>query len=177
MFATAKKMTAVLLGLAVLTASAHDAFAFDLKLNGKVVDAARSQIGQQVGDGQCWALADWALAQAGAHRPGRDGYGTYVFGEQAMVWTPSDQKNSSKLRYIHPGTLIQFEGVKFQYPNGTWYEFEHHTAIVLTNFTQHSSKIEVLQQNVNGVKKVSTMTLDLLHMTKGTMTFYQPVTR
>jgi hypothetical protein len=171
-----KNATAVLFGLAALTIAAEKAAAYDPALNAKVVSFARSKLGQQVGDGQCWALADQALAAAGAHRPGRDGYAAYVFGQSyhpTPYWTYHGHRLPAYIA-VQPGDVIQFEGVKFVYPNGSWYEFPHHTAIVLG---RSGNKIEVIHQNVNGVMQVSTMTLDMAAKKQGTMTFFHPVPR
>jgi hypothetical protein len=131
-------------------------------LNQQVLAYANSQLGATVGDGQCWTLADQALAYAGAHRPGVDGYGVNVFGRQIPV------------NQVRPGDVIQFEGVRFDYPDGSWMEMPHHTAIVEA---VQGSKIQVIQQNFGNTPQervVRTTWLDLSAKTRGTMTYFRP---
>src|SRR5260370_41903892 len=110
---------AVLAGFAILSCNPAEAAP---ALNQKVLQFARSQMGRQVGNGECWTLADQALRVAGAHRPGTAGYGSYVFGKRISR------------QALQPGDVIQFEGVTFTHtdPNGSWSSnsFPHHTAIV-----------------------------------------------
>jgi hypothetical protein len=111
--------------------------------NHKVIDFALSRMGRKVGDGECWALADRALAAAGAHRPGKRGYGLYVFGHRVP------------LRAVQPGDILQFEKVSFKHIKQSGRpsrrRFRHHTAIV-AGVKGHT--LILLQQNVGGVKRV-----------------------
>ncbi len=125
-------------------------------LNAKVLNYAKSHLGKQVGDGECWALANEALRAAGAHQPGRAGYPAYVFGKQVS------------LNAIVPGDVLQFEQVRFahRYPDGRSYssDFPHHTAIV---YSVRGHEITLIQQNSNGVRKVTTGTINLDHRSPG----------
>lgn len=169
-----KNTAAVLFGVVALTGTVEKAKAYDPALNAKVVAFAQAHLGQQVGDGQCWALADQALAAAGAHRPGQGGWGVYTFGESYRAWGYIYWRHRvGWMTYrIKPGDVIQFEGVKFVYPDGSWNDFPHHTAIVLS---VSGTKIGLIQQNSDGVMKVSTGTIDLAMKKSGTMTFFHPV--
>lgn len=129
-------------------------------LNTKVVEFARSRLGQQVGRGECWDLAYQALNAAGAKLPGTGGYGWTQFG----VAVPT----------AIPGDIIQFEGVKFVYLNGSWNNMAHHTAIVER---VNGAVIDLLHQNSNGVRSPTRGTIDLRAKTQGTLTIYRPQPR
>jgi hypothetical protein len=135
-------------------------------LGGKVLQFAQSRMGQQVGRGECWDLANEALRAAGAHQPGQGGYGTYVYG------------SAVSLSSLRPGDILQFEGVNFKHvnPNGSWYtsNFAHHTAIVQG---VRGTQIDVLHQNVNGDRRVQAGTIDLKDKQSGTILAYRPQPR
>jgi hypothetical protein len=154
---------AVLAGFAILSCSPAEAAP---ALNQKVLQYARSQMGRQVGNGECWTLADQALRAAGAHRPGTAGYATYVFGKRISR------------RSLQPGDVIQFEGVTFKHtdPNGSWStnSFPHHTAIVVS---VRGNRITLLNQNVNGNRTVQTTTISMADFQGGTMTYFRPQPR
>jgi hypothetical protein len=155
--------TAVLAGFAVLACSPAEAAP---ALNSKVLQYARSQMGRQVGNGECWTLVDQALRVAGAHRPGTAGYGSYVFGKRISR------------RSLQPGDVIQFENVHVEHhdPNGSWSsnDFPHHTAIVAA---VRGSRVTLLHQNVNGNRTVRMTTLNLADVQRGTMTYFRPQPR
>jgi hypothetical protein len=129
-------------------------------LNQKVVNFARANLGHVVREVNCWALVDEALKQAGAHRPGTNGYGTYVFGRPlhaGEAWQPGD--------------VIQFEGVKFVAKNGAWQSMPHHSAIV--DHVQ-GSQITLIHQNAGGNGGVLRTTVDLNDRQGGTMQIFRP---
>ena len=141
---------------------AHAAFADDKKLppvNEEVLKFARASTGKQVGNGECWTLADQALAAAKGKRPGRNGYGTYVFGRELKA----DEA-------ILPGDIVQLMQAKFVAKNSQ-FEMPQHTAVV----TQvDGSKIEILHQNFNNSRQVAEFSFDKTELTKGKVTFYRP---
>jgi hypothetical protein len=125
----------------------------DESLGARVVAYAREQAGRQVGDGECYDLADRALISSGARSapsfsdvtPGED----YVWGTQVP------------LQAARPGDILQFRDFNVRtlvttrqfFPGGGSYtmqnsmldEREHHTAIVESN---DGSTLVVLEQNV-----------------------------
>lgn len=134
----------------------------------RVVAYAHSHLGRQVGRGECWDLAYYALRSAGAHLPGTGGYGTYQFGRRVP------------LSALRPGNVLQFEGVTFRHtqPSGAWYSssFPHHTAIVYRVY--RDGRITLIQQNTNGVRRVSLGTIRLRdRQPGGTITAYRPQPR
>jgi hypothetical protein len=136
-------------------------------LNQRVLNFARSKMGQQVGNGECWTLAYQALDAAGAKRPGQDGLQLYQFGKVV------------NLRAVVPGDVLQFENVNFKHtnPNGSWSSssYPHHTAIVSA---VSGARITLLNQNVGGNRTVQVSTIDLNdRLPGGTLTAYQAVPR
>ena len=129
-------------------------------LNTKVLEFARSRLGQQVGRGECWDLAYQALNAAGAKLPGTGGYGWTQFGLAVPTAIPGD--------------IIQFENVKFVYLNGSWNNMAHHTAIAEQ---VSGTVISLIHQNSNGVRSPTRGTIDLNAKTQGTLTIYRPKPR
>jgi hypothetical protein len=152
--------------LVALTALARAPAEAVVSINQKVVQFARAHLGQQVGNGECWTLADRALQAAGAQRPGRSGYPTYVFGKQIS------------LQALQPGDIIQFEGAYFKHhgPNGSWSsnEFPHHTAVVAR---VRGTRIALLHQNVGGKRTVQAGVIDLADFRRGTLRYFRPQPR
>jgi hypothetical protein len=128
-------------------------------LNRAVLAFAQAHLGQKMGNGQCWTLADQALLAAGGQRPGQDGYGLYQFGRPL-------QSGEAML----PGDIMQFFNARFAEPGGT-YEMPLHTAIIQK---VQGTTVTLLNQNVNGRQVVIPTTLDLAGKTQGTVTTYRP---
>jgi hypothetical protein len=163
MFRVLTSAAAVLAGFAVLSCNPAEAAP---ALNQKVLKYARSQMGRQVGNGECWTLVDQALRAAGARRPGTANYATYVFGKRISR------------QALQPGDVIQFEGVTFKHTdrNGSWStnDYPHHTAIVAA---VRGSRITLLNQNVNGNRTVQLSTINMADFQGGTMTYFRPQPR
>lgn len=124
----------------------------------KVLNYAQQRLGQQVGRGECWDLAKYALESAGAKVPGQD-LGVYEYGRRL--------NNGEAIR---PGDVMQFEGVRFQTSN-SYQNYPHHTAIVEQ---VQGTRIHLLHQNVNGVRTVQRGVIDLSTKTAGTIATYRP---
>jgi hypothetical protein len=118
-----------------------------------------------VGNGECWTLAFEALKAAGAHLPGRGGYGTYVFGRAV-----SQDK-------IVPGDVLQFMKARYEEttPGGGSYThvLPQHTAIV---GEVKGSKITLIHQNYNG-RRVTRTSIDLATRKSGSVKAYRPQPR
>jgi hypothetical protein len=120
-------------------------------LGAKIVAFAREQQGTQVGDGECYDLADQALRRAGAKSAPAYGVitpdGDYIWGK------PVDVKDAQ------PGDIVQFRGFTIRTTvtetarrgggavAARWEidTREHHTAIVERNLGR---ALVVLEQNV-----------------------------
>jgi len=160
-----KSFTARLVVLALLASSARLAAHAEEKpklpaVNAKVLKFVQSHVGEQVADGDCWKLADQALAAAKARRPGKNGYGAYVFG-----------RTVKSVEEALPGDVVQFVKAEFASPEGARSEMSRHTAVVAA---VHGTKVELLHQNWNGVRRVSKIQVDFADMTTGKASFFRP---
>ncbi len=127
-------------------------------LNAKILAFAQASIGQQVGNGECWTLGAEALAVAGAQPPE-----VYDFGEEI----PLDK--------ALPGDILQFYSAKFV--DGNSYLImgaPNHTG-VLSNIS--GTRWTMLNQNVNGDRRVQPTTFNIGQLTEGTITVYRAVAR
>jgi hypothetical protein len=129
-------------------------------VNARVLRFVEGRIDQQIADGDCWKLADVALATAGARRPGRNGYRVYEFGR---ILKP-DQA-------ILPGDIVQFAGAQFRSRSGARYNMPRHTAIVAS---VDGTVIGILHQNWNGVRQVTRLQLDLADLRAGEVAIFRP---
>jgi hypothetical protein len=114
-------------------------------LNEKVVEFARSNLGEPVGDGICITLAVEALREAGAKRASfRDAKGDYEWGELVP-----------DLKDALPGDILQFRDAVFKGQRSLgkgrttrWHqEYPHHTAIV-AKVERGGKLITIYHQNV-----------------------------
>ncbi|OHD57108.1 MAG: hypothetical protein A2Y33_09290 [Spirochaetes bacterium GWF1_51_8] len=134
-----------------------------LFLNPYVLAFVDANMGQQVGRGECWDLAQAALDLFSA-----DWVRTTDFG------IPLDPEKDE----ILPGDIIQFSTVKItiKTKNGTTWETygsPDHTAIVYKVLGK--LHYEVAHQNVMNKKTVLVSELDLNYKTSGQVWFYRPV--
>jgi hypothetical protein len=129
-------------------------------LNEAVLKFAQDHAGKQVGDGECWTLADSALASASAKRPNRGGYGPFQFGRELG---PKEA--------VLPGDVVQFTKARFESKGGGWAEMPQHTAIISG---VKGTKFEALHQNWNNVRRVGKLQFDLNELTRGKVQFYRP---
>lgn len=118
----------------------------------KIVAFAEKHIGKQVGDGQCWGLANLAYLSAGIkHRGG------YVWGRRVHWQTEG----------VRPGDIIQFKNARYPYA----YTDENHTAIILK--VVGKSSVKVAHQHWNGVYRVTTTTIPLVYLRSGSQIVYR----
>src|SRR5262249_5434679 len=119
---------------------------------------ALNHLGQQVGNGECWTLAEDALLFAGA----KPAVG-YVFGDKIP------------LSSTQPGDILQFESAVFVGAT-YWMQmgFPHHTVIV---DAVQGNQFAIVQQNFNGVRKVQLSAINLADQRSGTVTAYRAVAK
>lgn len=131
-------------------------------LNQLVLAFVTPQIKKRVGRGECWDLADYALRSVEAKWDGRYQYG--------MLLDP-------KSDCVYAGDIIQFEGVKTMYKDGTRtevQEFQHHTAIIYE--VKGDGRFVLAHQNTPfSGRKVGLSRLDLSHVVRGRYKIYRPV--
>jgi hypothetical protein len=147
-------------------------------VNEKVIEFARSRLGQRVGDGECSALAAEALRYAGAAPRG-----------SGRRW--GDELRT--VREARPGDILQFEDAVFVRrrlrPDGALvtleFRYPHHTAIVSDVRSRGKNVIvTILHQNAGieggddeNLKVVQQWTLNLAEMRSGTLKAYRPVAK
>ena len=113
----------------------------------QIVEFARRQMGQQVGDGECFALADQALRGAGAASAADFG----------VITADADYRWSSQrvqATDAQPGDIIQFRNftveTRTDHADHSWQSNSesrpHHTAVVVSN--DGAGHLTVLEQNV-----------------------------
>ena len=134
-----------------------------LSLNPYIIDFVNAHIGQTVGRGECWDLAQAALDMLSADWLRPTGFGI-----------PLDPSKDDVL----PGDIIQFKTVKVVYAtkNGTAiesYGSPDHTAIVYKVLGK--LHYQLAHQNVFNTKVVTVSELDLNNKTSGQVWFYRPV--
>lgn len=156
-------------------------------LRAQVVAFARQRVGDRVGSGECFDLADRALRDAGARSAADFGQvtpnGNYQWG------------TSINLSQLRPGDIIQFRNYRFvrriTRADGSWnedvQERPHHTAIV--DHVDGGGAVTVLEQNVPEGEAVTRCQLFFSNSqtnSEGTQTtitvhgrfwFYQPQSR
>jgi hypothetical protein len=130
-------------------------------LNQRVLAFAAERLGQQVGNGECWTLADEALKSAGARRAD-----VYIFGRALRTGERA-----------LPGDVIQFTSVRlvgrkrnYTMTLGT----PNHTAVIRE--VKGPRSYEVLHQNFGAPgKTVSKADVDLEDLAEGDVKIYRPV--
>ena len=134
-------------------------------LGNAVVQFARDHTGQKVGErGECWDLAEQALAHAGA-KTSRD-FGPV--GENTdYIWG-----TAINLNQLQPGDILQYRDytIRVTEADGAWQEmtFTHHTAIVRQVLSNGS--ISVYEQNFNNIRRVTSQNLFIRPGTYGSRT-------
>jgi uncharacterized protein (DUF2147 family) len=122
----------------------------------QLVAFCKDNLGKQVGNGECWTLADQAFRACGIKRPTND----------LRVWGRKIDFEKEKLQ---EGDIVEYRTAKFS--NGTWTGPEHTSVIVKAS----RKTIVVAQQNWGGKKTVSEMEFDPSTLVSGELTFYRPV--
>src|SRR4051812_26299630 len=151
-------------------------------LGEKVVAFCQQHKGDQVGDGECAALAIQALREAGAKTRGKDfpNQGDYTWGTRVFTIEAQGEsapKTEGKTFDIKPGDIIQLRDVKFKgrRPGGTYsMTFGHHTAVV-AGVEEGGQVVHVFHQNFGGKKVVMNATYKLADLKEGWLRFYRPV--
>jgi hypothetical protein len=173
--AMAARWMVVMVIVAALTAfaSAPAGAASAGELASAVADFCAQHLDQQVGDGQCAALADHALAAAGARvRAGPDdpGPGDYVWGTLILriVGHDGGPELTGDLGDVRPGDILQYRDTHFITAH-----FAHHTAVVAGVDPEHHL-LTVYQQNIGGRKTVMKAPLRIDNLRAGWIRVYRP---
>jgi hypothetical protein len=154
-------------------------------LNQRIVDFAKANVGQQVTNGECAALAFEALKHSGGRTKNAfkdyPAIGDYVWG--AFVYSleikdGKQQEEVGKGTQILPGDIMQFRDAKFKgkKAKGTYsWSTPHHTAVIVSVNTK--KEVGVLHQNVEGKKIVMEKTFQLNDLQAGWVRIYRPVAK
>jgi len=129
-----------------------------LTLNQKVLEFARAKLGQQVGTGECWDLAEDAVTKSGGESS------KTLTGVNGKAFKAADYKWGTEvtLDTAQPGDVLQFKDHAFdeKTTQGNAWKSEsqtrgHHTAIVEKNLGD--GRLIILEQHVRpaGSKVVS----------------------
>lgn len=115
----------------------------------------RGQMGKQVGNGECWTLADEAFKACGLKRPGGD---LRVWG-RLVDW---------KKEELLPGDIVEYRSAKFDNGSSTGPE---HTSVVIKGGKRG---IMIAEQNWSGNKTVRETGFDPKGLNSGEIMIYRP---
>ena len=150
--------------------------------NEQIVKFCKENMGKQVGNGQCSALAKYALEAAGARPRQKNsdspsgGWGRLVLFLEVTERVP---KETGSRRDIKPGDIIQFRDAKMKgkKASGRGYYtkgFKQHTAVV-SEVGNRGRIVKIYHQNSSGRKFVMEGSLMLDDLQTGWMRFYRPL--
>ncbi|MFN0129393.1 MAG: CHAP domain-containing protein [Verrucomicrobiales bacterium] len=122
----------------------------------KTVEFCKSKLDQQVGNGECWTLADEAFQACGLKRPGED---IRVWGRQLNL----------KMEKPQPGDIVEYRSARFR--NGNYTGPEHTSVVVKAG---RRSTVTIAEQNWGGRKTVKEAELDLNGLVSGEIMIYRP---
>ena len=125
------------------------------RVQAKILAYCKSKMGQQVGNGECWTLADECFKACRLSRPGPD---NYVWGRLLNLKKEKPQ----------PGDILQC--VKATFKNGAT-TAPQHTAIVTG---LEDGKVLVVHQNWGNSKLVQDFQFDPASLVSGELKFYRP---
>ena len=128
-----------------------------IELPKKILAYCKEHSGKQVGNGECWTLADEAFKTCGMKRPGGD---LRVWGRKLDLATEKPQ----------PGDVVEFRSAKFADGGMTGPE---HTAIVI-GLGKPKGRLLIAEQNWGGHKTVHERDMDPAGLKSGEMMFYRP---
>ena len=129
-----------------------------IEVPAKIVAYCKGQVGKQVGNGECWTLADECFKSCGLKRPGSD----------MRAWGRKLDLSKEKPQ---PGDIAEYRSAKFS--NGSMSGPEH-TAVV-TGLAKKKGVLIIAEQNWGGVKKVHETELDPAGLVSGELMFYRPL--
>lgn len=157
-------------------------------VNERVVEFARKKLGEQVGNGECWTLANNALLAAGGKSsPAYKDFpamGDYVWGVPVLAVAakdgqPVEEKLPTKWK-VAPGDVVQFRDAKFAgaRPGGGTYALTapQYTAVV-DAVGPDGLTLGVLHQNWAGTRTVRQETFRLRDLKEGWVKVYRPLPR
>ena len=121
-----------------------------------IVAFCEENSGIQVGNGECWTLANEAFEAAGARRPGRD----------SRVWGRMLDLGDED---VEAGDIVEFRSAKI---GGYGTTGPEHTAVVIDGGSAHV--FTLAHQNWGGDKTVAEVKVDLRKLVSGEVMIYRP---
>lgn len=144
-----------------------------------VASWAEAMMSQQVGDGECWTLAKEAIDQSshGYALPSQSyTHGALVYHATGGATAPLAYNDS-----IRRGDILQFTSGRFETRNAqgmvvasSTVGAPNHTSIV-TSVSANNRVVDIVHQNVGGVKQVQKGTHNLDELTQGDLKIFRPV--
>lgn len=129
-----------------------------IEVPAKIVAYCKSQVGKQVGNGECWTLADECFKSCGFKRPGNH---LREWGRKLDLSRDTPQ----------PGDIAEYRSAKFSTDGMSGPE---HTAVV-TGLAKKKGVLIIAEQNWGGVKKVHETELNPAALVSGELMFYRPL--
>lgn len=146
---------------------------------------SEAKIGQQVGDGECWTLANEALKAVGTQCSSRGQEPcmpsqSYTHGHIVYSFIPAkspypEPRGGILEAGVARGDIIQLLSAHFKGKDGSqkWAGAPDHTAVITG--VDPNGVLKVVEQNVGGVKKVRTGGYDMEEMVKGEVRIFRAV--
>jgi hypothetical protein len=151
-------------------------------LGDKIAAFCKSNLGKQVGGGECAHLASEALKESGGEPRGKDdpNEGDYVWGKLIVKLESAAKgpKATGKVSDLKPGDILQFRDLKFEgrQGKGTYsLTCPHHTAVVAS--IEPGGVVKVYHQNFNGKREVMEATLRTNDLKEGWIRAYRPAAK
>jgi hypothetical protein len=119
-----------------------------MALSDDILRFATNHNGTQVGNGECWTLANDALRSAHAQLP--PSHNLYQWG---TVTSFSSLVGGDIIQFENYSATLRVTSEDGSYQEQTW-SAPHHTAIVVRVLEATNGKVEVLEQNTGGSKRV-----------------------
>jgi hypothetical protein len=143
-------------------------------------------MGQQVGDGECWTLANEALLAVGAasSSQGREpcmSSQSYVHGCLIYSYIPAaspypEPRGGVREAGVARGDILQLLTTHFKAKDGRsekWAGSPDHTAVVVG--VEPNGVLRVVEQNIGGVKKVREGSYDMSELVRGEVRIFRAV--
>jgi hypothetical protein len=141
-------------------------------------------MGSQVGNGECWTLANDALKAVATKRSSRGqepcmasqsfvhGYLMYSYIPSALKLEPQGKVRDAG---VARGDIIQLYKAHFKYPDGgqAWAGDPDHTAVIAG--VEPDGVLRVVEQNVGGKKRVQTGKYNMAYMVSGEVRIFRAV--
>lgn len=141
-------------------------------------------MGQQVGNGECWTLANEALKAVAAECVARREepcmpsqgviHGGLIYSN--LPPKPVDPPGGVEAAGVARGDIVQLLSAHFKSKDGlrqSWAGMPDHTAVVIG--VERGGILNVLEQNTGGVKKVGKGRYDFSEMVKGEVRIFRAV--